>query len=154
MAKKDKVVPVEEVTQDAVQEAQVEMDAAAEGLPVPEPEVTVDTNKEETAPGFTVKAGTETYFNPSHINIPGVRNAPEGPMILRKETKIKTTNPSELAFPTDRWGLTRDVKAGIIAMSARICGSPEKYELAKETLETLLGYLEARYELDKAARGL
>ena len=145
-----------EVKDEVVQETQVEVvDSASEGLAVPEPEVPADETAAATVePSFTVKAGTETYFHPSHINIPGVQDAPEGPMILRKETKVKTTNPSELAFPTDRWGLTRDVKAGIIAMSARICGSPEKYALAKETLETLLGYLEARYELDKTLRGL
>ena len=73
-----------------VQETQVEVtDAAAEGLAVPEPEVpAAETADAIVEPSFTVKAGTETYFHPSHINIPGVQDAPEGPMILRKETKV------------------------------------------------------------------
>ena len=142
------------------------IDAAAEGLPVPEPEVQVQEVQEEAAevaevetqepaekPSLVVRAGTDTHFIPKHINIPGVQDAPVGPMVLKKKIKKNTTNPSELAFPTDRWGLTKDVKAALVSMTARICGSPEKYELAKETLDTLLAYLDARYEFDKAARG-
>ena len=133
------------------------IDAATEGLAVPEPEVQEVQDEQEAAqdkPSMIVRAGTDTHFIPKHVNIPGVQDAPEGPMRIKKEFKKNTTNPSELAFPTDRWGLTKDVKASIVAMTARICGSPEKYALAKETLETLLGYLDARYELDKTSRGL
>ena len=119
------------------------IDAAAE----------VETQEPAEKPSLVVRAGTATHFIPKHINIPGVQDAPEGPMVLKKKFKKNTTNPSELAFPTDRWGLTKDVKAALVAMTARICGSPEKYELAKETLDTLLDYLDARYEFDKAARG-
>ena len=128
------------------------LEAAAEGLPVPVPEPEVQTDLADK-PSMIVRPGTDTHFIPKHVNIPGVQDAPEGPMRIKKEFKKNTTNPSELQFPTDRWGLTKDVKASIVAMTARICGSPEKYELAKETLDTLLAYLEARYELDKAARG-
>ena len=116
-----------------------------------EPEV--QTEQSADKPSMIVRSGTDTHFIPKHVNIPGVQDAPEGPMRIKKEFKKNTTNPSELAFPTDRWGLTKDVKAALVAMTARICGSPEKYELAKETLDTLLAYLDARYEFDKAARG-
>lgn len=114
----------------------------------------VETQEPAEKPSLVVRAGTDTHFIPKHINIPGVQDAPEGPMVLKKKFKKNTTNPSELAFPTDRWGLTKDAKAALIAMTARICGSPEKYTLAKETLDTLLAYLDARYEFDKAARGV
>ena len=138
MASNKKPVPEPAATEQEVQEVQ---------------EAEAETQEPAEKPSLVVRAGTDTHFIPMHVNIPGVQDAPEGPMMLKKKFKKNTTNPSELAFPTDRWGLTKDVKAALVAMTARICGSPEKYELAKETLDTLLAYLDARYEFDKAARG-
>lgn len=95
-----------------------------------------------------VTAETQAQF----INIPGVTPAPAEAPKMRITVQGAAHNPAALEFPTDKWGLTRDVKMSMIQMSARVCGSEEKYKLAMETLGILTQYLTDRYTKDNADR--
>ena len=88
------------------------------------------------------------------INIPGVTPAPDEAPKMRITVQGAAHNPAALEFPTDKWGLTRDVKMSMIQMSARVCGSDEKYKLAMETLGILTQYLTDRYTKDNADRNV
>lgn len=70
--------------------------------------------------------------------------------VLDAAGKKITANASELVFPTDVWGLTSQMKASILNVAGRVCGSDDKYQLAQETLVVLQEYLRVRYMDDKA----
>lgn len=53
-----------------------------------------------------------------------------------------------LVFPTDKWGLTTDLKAASRHLSGRICGSEDKYQLVIDTLNLLIRHIDARYQED------
>lgn len=59
-----------------------------------------------------------------------------------------------LEFPTDQWGLTKDLKTALIAVASRVNGHPDKLELVEQTLEVLLVHLKAKYRNDALARGV
>lgn len=61
-------------------------------------------------------------------------------------------NPAMLGFPTDKFGLTKDLKKAVIAIATRLCGDPEKLETYKETLDLLNKHVLARYTKAKAER--
>lgn len=68
-------------------------------------------------------------------------------------TKVKVHhNPAFLEWPTDVWGLTKDLKKAITALASRVKGQPDKMELVEKTLEVALGHLNARYEHDSVLR--
>lgn len=55
-------------------------------------------------------------------------------------------------FPTDRWGLTKDLKAACIALASRINGSEDKMSLVQETLRVCVGHIQMKYESDLAIK--
>lgn len=57
----------------------------------------------------------------------------------------KFVNSSFLVFPTDIYGLTKDLKKAIIASASRINGHEDKYKLFHDTLAVGLKHIEARY---------
>ena len=59
---------------------------------------------------------------------------------------------AKLVFPTDRWGLTTELKLSSRDIAARISGSEDKYTLVVDTLKLLLRHIETRYNEDKAKR--
>lgn len=61
-------------------------------------------------------------------------------------------NARFLAFPTDKWGVTKDVKKSMVSMASRIGGDAQKYALAKATLEILMSHMDQKFEADKAYR--
>lgn len=63
-----------------------------------------------------------------------------------------SANSARLEFPTDKWGLTKDVKKAMIAMASRIAGDDSKKELADEVLRILNGHLEEKFASDKKHR--
>lgn len=61
-------------------------------------------------------------------------------------------NAAFLSFPTDKWGLTKDIKKAIIAAAARTCGSEEKYDLFMATLQIATEHYKAKFTQEKKAR--
>lgn len=61
-------------------------------------------------------------------------------------------NPAFLEWPTDIWGLTKDVKKAFVVLANRVKGQPDKMELVERTLEVALGHLNARYQHDNELR--
>jgi len=59
---------------------------------------------------------------------------------------------SDIVFPTDRFGLTKDMKKAMISMASRIAGSQEKMDLAQETLDLLVDFLHKKFAADAAYR--
>lgn len=71
---------------------------------------------------------------------------------MAKPSKPIGTNPSVLNWPTDRWGLTKDLKQALILLSSRLAGHPDKKELFDETLRVGLEFLEAKFKQDTLLR--
>lgn len=61
-------------------------------------------------------------------------------------------NPALLPWPTDQWGLTKDLKQAITQLGSRIAGHEDKKELVDATLAVALAFLEAKYEQDAEIR--
>jgi len=61
-------------------------------------------------------------------------------------------NPTFVKFPTDRWGLTKDLKAALIAVASRMVGAEDKKALVDEVLRVGVGHIEAKYALDNQKR--
>lgn len=61
-------------------------------------------------------------------------------------------NPTYLQFPTDKWGLTKDLKAAMIAVASRIAGSDDKKVLFDEVLRIAVGHVNAKFAADKIKR--
>lgn len=62
------------------------------------------------------------------------------------------TNPALLVFPTDRYGLTAEVKAAILKSVSRIAGDPVKSKLFDDTMRILLQHKKARFKRDSEYR--
>ena len=63
-------------------------------------------------------------------------------------------NPAFLLWPTDVWGLTKDVKKAFVAVAHRVKGQPDKMKLLEDTLDVAMKYLDARYNHDRELREL
>jgi len=63
-------------------------------------------------------------------------------------------NPTLIVWPTDIWGLTKDVKAAIIAATSRINGQADKKALLDATLAIALGHLASKYQSDTESRAV
>lgn len=61
-------------------------------------------------------------------------------------------NARYLSFPTDKWGVTKDVKKAMVSMASRIGGDPSKYKLAVQTLDILREHMDMKFDADKAYR--
>lgn len=61
-------------------------------------------------------------------------------------------NPTFLEWPTDVWGLTKDLKKAVVALANRVKGQPDKKALVEATLEVALAHIEARYTHDSKLR--
>ena len=60
------------------------------------------------------------------------------------------TNPNDLVWPTDVWGLTKDLRAAIVQAASRINGHEDKKALIDATLKIALAHLENKYTRDHA----
>jgi hypothetical protein len=68
----------------------------------------------------------------------------------RVKDTVPSSNPATLTFPTDRYGMTKDVKKTFVTMVSRIAGDPAKRKLVDDTMAVLLEHLELRYTSDVA----
>lgn len=60
--------------------------------------------------------------------------------------------PSLIVWPTDVWGLTKDLKETMIRLASRVNGHADKMELVQKTLAIAVEHLNARYENDVKSR--
>lgn len=71
--------------------------------------------------------------------------------VVRPEMLIGT-NPTLLPWPTDPWGLTKDLKYAITQLGSRIAGHADKKALVDAVLAIGLEHLELKYKQDAAIR--
>lgn len=144
-----------EVAETEVVEAPVADEQVPDEVVEPELEAT-----EEDAPVVNegvdparVEAGT-VVPEPAAILKPRPKVETKAPTSLAKQNDNGVSaNPAFLTWPTDRWGLTKDFKAAVVAMASRINGSEDKKAVVDEAIRIALGHLEARYAQDSAKRG-
>lgn len=121
-----------------------------------EPEATQEANLEEVeasedkpdqSKGLVVRKGTRTDYE---------RAKPKrAPVLPTKPIKTKSgssTNAAALVFPSDRWGVTKDLRKAIATTASRVAGAEDKMKLVRETLEIGLAHMEAKFERDAAYR--
>lgn len=63
-----------------------------------------------------------------------------------------SANPSLIVFPTDRFGVTKDVKKALLHAASRIAGDEKKKELVLEVIEICKEHLELKFKEDRAYR--
>lgn len=63
-----------------------------------------------------------------------------------------SANPALLSFPTDKWGLTKDLKRAMTQLGSRVAGDPSKKALADAVLKILTDHLELKYKSDREYR--
>lgn len=63
-------------------------------------------------------------------------------------------NPSNLVFPTDRFGLTTEIRKAVIAATRKVGGDKEKVVLIEETLRVLRGHVQAAHKSTVSRGGL
>lgn len=61
-------------------------------------------------------------------------------------------NAALIEWPTDKYGLTKDVKKAIVALASRIGGHTDKKALADETLAIGLAHIEAKFAMETKQR--
>ena len=59
-------------------------------------------------------------------------------------------NPAMIEWPTDIWGLTKDLKKEFLKAASRVGGQADKKALLDATLEIAHEHLEAKFEKDNA----
>lgn len=66
----------------------------------------------------------------------------------RRKEKKGSSNPTMLAFPTDKWGITKDIKKAFIEAASRVAGDEQKKALVLATVDVLLEHLDAKFDRD------
>ena len=61
-------------------------------------------------------------------------------------------NPALLQFPTDPYGITKDLKKAMLTIASRLKGDDEKMKTVKDTMAILVNHMLARQADEKAAR--
>lgn len=61
-------------------------------------------------------------------------------------------NSRYLKFPTDQWGLTKDLKNALIQLGSRIAGDKRKMDLVNATLRIGIKHVMLKYERDSAVK--
>jgi len=128
---------------DSLDEALATVEATVEATPVKAPEPIQPAPQsfrrmKPTAPA----AGTERKAKVR----PSTKN-------LTKQKKYKTSgNATLITFPTDRYGITKDIKKAVISAASRIAGDQGKMDLVTEVLGILREHIEVKFKQDKAYR--
>lgn len=71
--------------------------------------------------------------------------------IVLKAVPDVSPNPAQVDWPTDPWGLTKDLRDAITRLGSRIAGHVDKKELVNQTLVIALAHLEVKFEQDADA---
>ena len=105
---------------------------------------------ETDAKGNAVKSRTGLKVRREAAEEVKVVNKPRK-MKLVKPRRIKNevsslSNPSLLVFPTDRLGITSEIKGAMIRAAGKVGTDKAALDLVDETLRILRGHLQARYK--------
>lgn len=65
----------------------------------------------------------------------------------------KFSNPNDLVFPPDQYGITGDLKKEFLRVVGRVGGDDEKLKTVNETLKVLLKHKDARHKDMKQFKG-
>lgn len=115
-----------------------------------------DEATESSRPGEIVSDSfgrpTVKRLAPTYGSDPAVKVKPRIPVKARTKQSHRevSSNPALLQFPTDRWGLTKDLKKAVTQLTSRIAGDPAKKELADAVFKVLMEHYEIRFKQDKA----
>ena len=60
-----------------------------------------------------------------------------------------SANAALLTFPTDRWGITKDLKKAMTHLASRIAGDQNKKDLTDEVLKILVLHMNAKFKADQ-----
>lgn len=137
----------EQVATEVVPEAETVVDAPVEADPQPEPEAQVDEAPVEVAPSSGYRRMEPTYAD-NRIHKKAVTK-PTTKKAKRLMVREVGSNPATLFFPTDKWGVTKDLKKAFIALASRVAGDASKKALVDETLKVLVTHLNVKFESDK-----
>lgn len=78
-----------------------------------------------------------------------VANKPRKMSLLKPTRKTTGTNPANsahLVFPTDRLGITTDIKKAMIKAASKVGKEKDTLDLLEETVRILRGHIQARYK--------
>lgn len=64
-----------------------------------------------------------------------------------------SANAALINFPTDRYGITKDLKTAFIRTASRIAGDDNKKELVDKVLELLTLHMNIKFKADQSYRG-
>lgn len=154
------------VTTPVVTENKTEALAAELGLDTlaPTPIETVETVAQEATPvegvEATAPAKKSAIANAFRKMAPNINVAPIGKVRAKPEYKAVdkqkgyevSGNASLMTFPTDRYGITKDIKKAMIATASRIAGDQAKKDLVLEVVTMLTKHIEIKFAADQAYR--
>lgn len=72
---------------------------------------------------------------------------------ITDESAGRLSNAALLTFPTDRWGITKDLKIAFTNVASRIAGDENKKRLVEEVLAILTEHLNEKFKVDAGKRG-
>lgn len=72
---------------------------------------------------------------------------------MAKQAKVKMdANPTKIAWPTDKWGFTRELRKAVLSAASKLNGDADKKKLLDATIEVAIEFLEVNYESGKRER--
>lgn len=149
----------EQISEDEETEEEVQASVVQEPAPtasVPAPQVPTETKKYGEDEVVTDENGVALFIRNAptilHEPMAKVRNQPATKPSEKRVTRAPGANPALLDFPTDRWGITKDIKTAITRAASRIAGDEGKKALVDEVLRILVLHLNAKYKQDHAYR--
>ena len=63
-------------------------------------------------------------------------------------------NVANLVWPTDQYGLTKDLKTAVTQLASRVAGHPDKKQLVDAVLIIAIAHIKAKFDGDTIAREL
>ena len=119
----------------------------------PEPEVP-ELNIEAPASESTDTPKVQPELPPApEPEVPADVPAEVSPVKVRRpETYTVSHNAALIEWPTDIWGLTKDLKKAFLVVASRINGQEDKKELVDAVLRVAHLHLEAKYTKESELR--
>lgn len=109
-------------------------------------------NKDAVHPVSGLKIRRQTADEVKIVNKPRKMNLVKPTRLPEKSGDF--ANSSLLVFPTDRLGITREIKQAMIRATSRIGTDPANMELIGKTLDILAKHMQARFDQNKAVQPL
>ena len=77
-----------------------------------------------------------------------VKNKP----VTKQKDRAVTSNGSLIRFPSDRFGVTKDIKRAVLHAASRIAGNKEKKELVLTAIDMLVEHVNLKFDADVSYR--